>query len=254
LKYSWDHTIQHVNNLEKSIDVFGAHGLKVFMGGSHTNWGTYNALSYFGLCYIEFLGIENLNLAKQVEEPILFVKDCLELLPDHEVFGRVALRTDDIEKAAQLLKEESLAVSDIFEGKRRNAQGQLIEWKMLMLEGDFEGLLYPFIIQWRDSDDSRKKNLMDAGAICPHPIGSVDISSAIFSIKNPAETASHWSKLFGFPVEHIDDQSSLLSVNGQSFLFQKGAANRLTEFLFTTDNQAMKGRTITLGSAIYRFI
>jgi hypothetical protein len=121
-----------------------------------------------------------------------------------------------------------------------------------MLEGDFEGLLYPFIIQWRDSDDARKKNLMDAGAICPHPIGSVDISSAIFSVKNPAETARHWSKLFRFPVEHIDDQSSVLSVNGQSFLFQKGAANRLTELLFTTDNQAMKGKAITLGNAIYR--
>jgi hypothetical protein len=38
------------------------------IGGRHESWGTYNSLIYFGLSYIEFLGIENLFIAEKHED------------------------------------------------------------------------------------------------------------------------------------------------------------------------------------------
>ncbi|OCA91386.1 hypothetical protein A8F94_05890 [Bacillus sp. FJAT-27225] len=253
MKFKWDHTIHHVNSLEKSIERFAENGLKAFMGGSHTNWGTYNALSYFGLCYIEFLSVENREIAQGVKEPILFVHDCLNLLPGEEVFGRIALRTDDMEEAAFRFRNEGLDVSEIMDGKRVNAAGQLIEWQLLMIKGNFNGLPYPFLIKWKQPDEERHRNLTVSGFIHSHPSGSVDVSRAIFKVGDPYEVSCHWSKLFGFPVQHLDTNTSILTVGSQSFLFKKGTANHLTELQFRTDNPEYKGKTFTLGKANYSF-
>ncbi|MNO63714.1 hypothetical protein D3C76_544260 [compost metagenome] len=98
----WDHLVHYVNDLSKPIASFEDHGLVAFKGGSHKDWGTYNALSYFGLTYIEFLGIENLELAKATEHNRV-VKDAVKVLPEHEILSRVVIRTDNIEEVAASL-------------------------------------------------------------------------------------------------------------------------------------------------------
>ncbi|GJM75605.1 hypothetical protein HMSSN036_78210 [Paenibacillus macerans] len=65
----WDHTVQYVNDLDTPVEAFAKWGLTAFKGGSHKFWGTYNALSYFGLTYIEFLGIEDRALAEKSIRP-----------------------------------------------------------------------------------------------------------------------------------------------------------------------------------------
>lgn len=132
----WDHLVHYVNDLAKPVEIFGAHGLVAFKGGSHKDWGTYNALSYFGLTYLEFLGIENLELAKATEHNLV-VKDAVELLPEHEVLSRVVIRTDDIEEVAASLKAAGLSLSPIIDGKRLDNEGRLIEWRMMTIAGDF---------------------------------------------------------------------------------------------------------------------
>jgi hypothetical protein len=53
----WDHAVQFVNQPDEAIATFAGQGLNAFAGGRHPGWGTWNALSYFGLTYIEFLAI-----------------------------------------------------------------------------------------------------------------------------------------------------------------------------------------------------
>ncbi|MEH5905017.1 VOC family protein, partial [Klebsiella pneumoniae] len=49
----WDHAVQFVNQPEAAIEIFAGQQLRAVAGGRHPGWGTRNALSYFGLPYIE---------------------------------------------------------------------------------------------------------------------------------------------------------------------------------------------------------
>jgi hypothetical protein len=249
----WDHTVHYVNDLEKAIEMFRSNGFHAFHGGSHTEWGTYNALSYFGLNYIEFLGVENQKLVKNVTGPNQVVKDSVKWLPEHEIFSRVAIRTDDIETVYACLTEHHLECSPIMAGKRRNAQGQLIEWKMVTISGNFQGLDYPFFIQWGQSDEERYENLQEAGAIQEHLVGDVIIKEAVFQVSNPVEIATHWKEVFGLSGLEKGTNEASLTIGNKKFVFQKGDENALKQLVFGTSSPTLKGKILTIGEAEYVF-
>jgi hypothetical protein len=249
----WDHLVHYVNDLVKPVDIFGDHGLIAFKGGSHKDWGTYNALSYFGLTYLEFLGIENLELAKATEHNLV-VKDAVKLLPEHEVLSRVVIRTDDIEEIATSLKAAGLSLSPIIDGKRLDNEGRLIEWRMMIIEGDFQGLVYPFIIQWSGTDAERLERLTSSGVIQPHPAGPVEIVRAVFHVSDPAATANHWGTLFGLSVVESEEGTISLAIGDKSFAFVQGDENQFKQVVFETDSVALKGKTIQIGDGEYVFV
>jgi hypothetical protein len=249
----WDHLVHYVNDLSKSIEVFGENGLAAFKGGSHKDWGTYNALSYFGLTYLEFLGIENDELAKASEHNIV-VRDAVKTLPEHEQLSRVVLRTDDIDQVAASLHAAGLSLSPILDGKRLDNEGRLIEWRMMTIDGDFEGLVYPFIIQWSGTDDERLERLTSSGVIKPHPAGQVDIKRAVFYVSNPAAVANHWGSLFGLAVTELDNNTFILQIGDKSFVFKQGDENQFKQVVFETDALTLKGKSIVLGEGEYVFI
>ncbi|PLR96510.1 VOC family protein [Bacillus sp. T33-2] len=252
--FNWDHTVHNVNDLKVALETFKEHGLIAFKGGSHKQWGTYNALSYFGLTYIEFLGIEDPELVEKANVFDVVAKDAFKMLPLHEAFSRVAIRTDNIDETAALLKNHQLKLSSIIDGKRLNAQGQLIEWRMMTIDGDFQGLLYPFFIQWKGSDAERLKKLTESGIIQPHPAGKITLRDAVFHVSEPAAVADHWKKVFGLPmIESDDDNAVTLGIADKLFVFKQGDANQLTQLVFNTDAPHLKGKTITIGEAQYVF-
>lgn len=224
----WDHLVHYVNDLAKPVEIFGAHGLVAFKGGSHKDWGTYNALSYFGLTYLEFLGIENLELAKATEHNLV-VKDAVKLLPEHEVLSRVVIRTDDIEEVAASLKAAGLSLSPIIDGKRLDNEGRLIEWRMMTIAGDFGGLVYPFIIQWSGTDTERVERLTSSGVIKPHPAGEVEIVRAVFHVSDPEAAANHWGTIFGLPVTKSEDDTFSLKIGDRSFAFVQEDENQFKQ-------------------------
>lgn len=248
----WDHLVHYVNDLSKSIEVFGEHGLAAFKGGSHKDWGTYNALSYFGLTYLEFLGIENEELAKASEHNIV-VRDAVKTLPEHEELSRVVLRTDDIDQVAASLHAAGLSISPILDGKRLDNEGRLIEWRMMTIDGDFEGLVYPFIIQWSGTDEERLERLTSSGVIKSHPAGQVDIKRAVFHVSNPAAVANHWASLFGLAAIELDNNTFSLQIGDKSFVFEQGDENQFKQVVFETDAPALKGKSIVLGDGEYVF-
>lgn len=250
----WDHSVHYVNDLDLAIKTFAENGLRVFRGGSHKQWGTHNALSYFGLTYHEFLSIENRELAEQTEHNNHVVQDAVQALPEHEVLSRVALRTDDIEAVAASLTAQGLDVAPIIDGKRLNQQGQLIEWRMLTIGGHFNGLRYPFVIQWKGTDAERLQALEESGVIQPHPAGEISLEQALFTVSDPHSVAEHWQQVFGFPVIKRDETGVTLAVTDKTFLFQQGSAEALTQLTFNTEVAALKGKTITIGEGLYVFV
>ncbi|RHW40750.1 VOC family protein [Neobacillus notoginsengisoli] len=250
-----DHAVHYVNDLNHCINIFHENGLAASKGGSHTKWGTHNALSYFELFYVEFLGIEDIKLAKNPEEPNLLVDDALTFLPENEVLARLALRTDDIEEVRRRLLNKGADLSPITYGKRLNAQGQLIEWRMMMIEGDFNGLSYPFIIQWNGNDQERLRTMIESGVIRPHPGGEISLHSAVFEVSNPLETAAHWQELFTLsPVNMPSRNIAEHSISGSRIVFKEGHLNRLSKLVFRTNSTALKGTSLKIGQGEYEFI
>lgn len=250
---TWDHTVHYVNDLHKAIEKFKEEGLIAFIGGSHKQWGTYNALSYFDLCYIEFLGVEDRKLAESIVEPNDVVKDSIKLLPDREELSRVALRTDDIAAVRKQLSPFQVDMSPIMNGKRLDAQGNLIEWKMMTIAGEYQGLPYPFVIQWVGDDQERRERLIDSGVIQKHPAGDIRIKEAVFEVENPIAVAKHWQDLFGFEMGLNDSTETRLVVGEQNFVFTQGLTNRMQQLYFQTENPLLKGKTITIGEGEYKF-
>jgi hypothetical protein len=250
----WDHLVHYVNDLDKPVEIFGDHGLVAFKGGSHKDWGTYNALSYFGLTYLEFLGIENLELAKATEHNVV-VRDAVNLLPEQEVLSRVVIRTNDIEEIAASLKAAGLSLSPIIDGKRLDNKGRLIEWRMMTIDGDFQGLVYPFIIQWNGTDEERLERLTASGVIQSHPAGHAEIVRAVFRVSDPAAAAEHWGALFGLPIVHSEVNNTFaLKIGDKSFAFMQGDENQFKQVIFETDSARLKGKTIQVGAGEYVFV
>lgn len=244
----WDHVVHYVNDLEKVKTVFEDHGLEAFNGGSHQQWGTYNVLSYFGLTYLEFLGVEDRTLAESIEDPNDVVRDAVKHLPKDEILSRVALRTNDIEAVRARLLDYELSLSPVMAGKRRDAEGQLLEWKMMTIAGDYQGLPYPFIIEWNGTDEEREKNMKNTGIIKPHGAGLVNVHKAIFSVSHPDQVARHWANLF-----ELDLASRQLQVGEHLFIFEEGPENRLKSIRFKTDSDELKEKTIVIGLGYYAF-
>ncbi|WP_019912716.1 VOC family protein [Paenibacillus sp. HW567] len=249
----WDHLVHYVNDLDQPVEIFGEFGLVAFRGGSHKDWGTYNALSYFGLTYLEFLGIENLELARATEHNVV-VRDAVTVLPEHEVLSRVVLRTDDIEAIEASLKAAGLALSPIIDGRRLDNEGRLIEWRMMTIDGGFQGLVYPFIIQWNGTDAERLERLTASGIIQPHPAGTAEIVRAVFHVSDPAAAAGHWGELFGLPVTESGVNIFTLTIGDKTFDFVQGDDNQFKQVIFETDSVALKGKTIHIGEGEYVFV
>ncbi|EPF1294386.1 VOC family protein [Klebsiella michiganensis] len=246
---TWDHAVQFVNQPEAAIQALSGQKLNAVAGGRHPSWGTRNALSYFGLTYIEFLAIADDAELLSAAETFLLSRDASRLLPDNEALYRVALRSDDIERTHAELHEQGLRVSPIVNGQRDDPQGNVIRWRIFTIDGDFDGLVYPFILQWGEEDDARLSRLQAQGLAAPHPLGEIELQRAVFTVQHPQAMRDRWQLLFGFAPQ--GEQG--LAVGGREFLFRQGVANQLTELVFRVADPALKGRRFRVGNGEYLF-
>lgn len=247
----WDHAVHYVNHLDDAVATFTENQLVAFPGGAHPGWGTHNALSYFGLTYLEFLSIRDVQELEQAQD-FLLSQDAKRLLPEQQVLYRVALRSDDIDATHQALRDQGLALSPIVEGKRHDKQGNLIEWRIFTISGDFQGVPYPFVLQWKTNDAARLDFLRTHNIDRPHPVGQARLQAAVFTVQHPEQVAQHWQRLFQFSAsEHTP---TTLYIGEQQFIFQPGEENRLTALHIATDNNAVKGTSVILGGGEYQFV
>lgn len=244
----WDHAVQFVNQPDEAIAIFTGQKLNALAGGRHPGWGTWNALSYFGLTYIEFLAIYDPAELASAQADFLLSRDAAQLLPENQALHRVALRSDDIDQTHAELRSKGLRVSPIVDGQRNDPQGNVISWRIFTLDGDFNGLPYPFVLQWGEDDNARLARLRAQELDGPHPVGEVALQSAIFEVQDPQAARAHWHTLFGFT-----EQPEGLAVGQQHFLFRQGPANRLIELVFHVSDPALKGQRFRVGNGEYRF-
>ncbi|MDI7741338.1 VOC family protein [Lysinibacillus fusiformis] len=198
--YLLDHLVHFVEKPEHLVEKTSELGLHTASGGKHDMWGTYNSLCYFGLAYIEFIGIF---------DKALFDKSAQEPYTLHETYKnknlqngvvRIALRTDTIEKDAENLRSLGYSVYGPTEFSRTRPNGSILKWKLLHFGKENQNIEFPFIIQWNGSDENRYNDLVASGTIKQHPLGPLQIKEIEIEVEHLA-TAAEWGSVFNFEVE-----------------------------------------------------
>jgi hypothetical protein len=195
MNLSFDHLVHFVNSPLQAVTEMNQLGLYTLAGGNHENWGTYNSLSYFGLSYIEFLGIRDRKKAEEAATHNDLIRQATSILPNDQGFSRLALRTNNIEEVTHHIQNLGLKTQGPIHGERRRGDGETIRWKMLFIKDDKNGLPLPFIIQWNQSDEDRQRDLQEK--IDAHPLGNVEIQDLVFAVHDVQETSEKWSRMFG---------------------------------------------------------
>lgn len=203
MQFSFDHLVWFLKKPEDAIEPLKQLGIKVIPGGRHEKWGTYNTLSYFGLSYLEFLGIEDMGLAETHHENRL-ITQIVERLPKENGEGpaTIAIRTNQIEELAERLKWQGLTVYGPIPGERVRADGQTIRWSLLFPELNSSELKLPFFIQWEKSDQERLGEFQEQGLVEGQPI----FESVGFAVRDLNKTADIWGSLLNIKPskEYID--------------------------------------------------
>ena len=188
--------------------------------------GDYNTLSYFGLSYIEFLGIENAAFAEKHEENRL-ITHIVEKLPQVNGEGpaRIAIRTDSIEKLAINLKKNGITVYGPIPGERVRADGEIIRWSLLFPEITGNELALPFFIEWEKSDEERISDLEKQGLIGKHSLGLAKLESVGFAVRDLDQTITTWGQMLNLkPGDAFFDQTfsarcRKIELHGTNLLF-----------------------------------
>lgn len=232
MKLSFDHLVWFSKQPETAIQTLKQLGIHAAPGGRHETWGTYNSLAYFGLSYIEFLGIENLSIAKQHEENRLVNQIVEQLAFEHrEGPATIAIRTDNMESLTDKLKAEGLTIYGPLPGERVRVDGEVIRWKLLFVENQSSGLKLPFFIQWEKSDEERDAQLKDQSL--------QKFESVVFVVQQLENTIATWSKLFNLRTSNVFFDSSLntrcqtLELHGTNLVFCSPIGTGIAEKVLT---------------------
>ncbi|WP_346235639.1 VOC family protein [Lysinibacillus telephonicus] len=252
--YLLDHIVHFVDKPEQLVEETKKIGLYTVNGGKHGMWGTYNSLSYFGLSYIEFIGIF---------DDELFEKSALEPFTLHESykkrnrkngFTRIALRTTSIEADAQKLKDAGLVVHGPETFSRTRPDGSVLKWKLLHFGNENQEIEFPFLIQWEGSDSDRYDELVKKETIGEHPLGNLKIEEVSYVVEN-LKSVKEWAELFNFDLDINETYIKLKAPNCVIGFYKNtndknSNINQITEVIISG---AKEQKEIELEGASYKF-
>ncbi|MCF8565802.1 VOC family protein [Alicyclobacillus tolerans] len=208
---SFDHLVHFVSRPETAARSFSALGFPAVSGGTHSDWGTYNTLSYFDLTYIEWLGVLDETRARQNE----IARQALDDVTISEGLGRFALRTHRMDPIIQYWKDQGLPFFGPIDGARQRPDGKTIRWRLLFPAGA-PGLLQrsdtalrsarpvpthrrlplPFVIEWAQDDQARRQDLIQQGALRPTGVNAFELSAVHLAVYDVESTLAQWNAYF----------------------------------------------------------
>lgn len=227
MTFKLDHIVHFVKSPEDAITSYQEMGLHAVEGGRHESLGTYNALSYFGLSYIELIGVFDQTLVERSAEAPYSLRESIVKRQFAEGLARVALRSTDLEADAKRFRNLGLDVYGPSPLSRKRPDGSVVSWKLLFVGRPDEQPDLPFFIQWDEDDDERKEDLSKRGVIAPHPAGNVELTSVSFAVKNLESVVERWSAYLGLEAEeafvdtHLNAKGQRLKLEGGDLIFYR---------------------------------
>ncbi|MEK8129265.1 VOC family protein [Paenibacillus filicis] len=203
---AFDHLIHFVQDPAAAAEELQRSGFHAAVGGRHESLGTSNALVYFGLSYVELLGVYDRSVTERASH-IPVMRQILSDLDIGEGPGTLAIRTSDLEATTARLREQGLGVLGPYQGSRERPDGTVVRWSMTLLEPSYGELPLPFFIQWEQHDDDRRLELEREGSLQSHPRGDLELDYIGLAVEDAERTASEWGRWFGLPAgETFEDQ------------------------------------------------
>lgn len=267
MTFQFDHFIHFVNSPEKAIDVYEELGLHAVEGGRHENHGTFNGLSYFGLSYVELIGVFDKEILTSVAEPHS-LRATIVANDLSEGGMRIALRSKDLHTDAERFKKLGLEVIGPTDLSRRRPDGSLVSWQLLFVGKQGEDPELPFFIQWDEADEERFADLKERGTIADHPLGDVTLSAVGFAVKDISAATERWSNYLQLEIgdsyidESLNAQAQVVKLQGGNVIFYEplgdGKAKEILEkrgekpFLLELKNSKVE-KDVEVFDAIYRF-
>lgn len=211
--YPFDHIVHFVDDPKKMVKQTKSLGLHTVEGGRHEMWGTYNSLCYFGLSYIEFIGVFDELLLEQSAKVPYTLHETYFKRNKQKGFTRLALRTTTIEQDVEKFRKAGLNVFGPDSFSRVRPDGSTLNWKLLHFGKEKLALDYPFLIQWEDSDEDRWDDLWRNGTIKNHPLGKLAFKEIVLFVED-LQIAKEWAQLFQFTIHYKNNHFvQLLSPN-----------------------------------------
>lgn len=148
-----DHIVIATPDMNEIISQYGNQfAIKAVKGGVHEEWGTYNYLSFFSNNgYLEFLGIDNIEKAKDSENPLI---QHLVYVIEENINGafQFALRTKQLDKYVNHFEKNNITYKGPFSAQREKPDGTTLKWRMLFPDYNYKNETLPFLIEWENPD------------------------------------------------------------------------------------------------------
>ncbi|WP_167399211.1 VOC family protein [Planococcus maitriensis] len=198
-------------------------GFHAVTGGSHKNWGTQNALMYGPDYYIEWLTVEDGNVAEASGHPLV-----RQLRHDGRGFGTVCLRSDNLDQLAKQIEGRGFPTIGPMDSERLTDAGETIRWRLLFIDQPISSALpLPFFIEWEEPDEVRFAGLKQKGAITEFN-EKLRLDALVFSVEDPARSEAEWKSLLG----------GSISLENCRLAFERGTGKeRLREVRFESAGQ-----------------
>ncbi len=194
----FDHIIHYVHDLNA---VRKEAPLAIHSGGVHRRLGTENLLSYIDTRYIEYLTIADRDLfhdhLREAEDS--FAR-AIHKCNYTEGFIRYALATDDIVQLSERYRAQGFkTLGPVY--MERDTGGETLRWSLLYILS--ERNMFPFFIQWEESDAARRERIRNFGA---------PMTPAKMKITQTVRDAAEWQAFFdviGIWQGDIDDRTMI---------------------------------------------
>ena len=231
-----DHVVYFTRHSPEEIvlaqEELGRHAV---VGGRHLQWGTQNALLYVRNAYVEWLSIEDQDLARQADHPLTAL--LLHDLASGEGWGTLCISVENLEQFDQEIREKNFNTSGVIRAQRKTPNGTVRKWKMLFIDEPVSDQLpLPFFIEWEETEKRRFETLRKDKIILPSN-EVLELSSCIFQVKDPSKECAKWATLLSKEIgasNHITLPNAVLK-----FAVGNGQGNqRLSDVLIKPGNMA----------------
>jgi catechol 2,3-dioxygenase-like lactoylglutathione lyase family enzyme len=176
-----DHIIVAVRDLDQAMDDYRTLGFTVFFGGQHAGGKTHNAL----ICLADGSYIELIAPTDPANPP-----DDSPYLGPGRGFAGYALLADNMDAQAKALKAQGFPILGPLPGGRKRADGQLLAWRILFLEGS----LSPFLIV---DETPRTLRVPDDADKLAHANGAAGIRELVVAVPDLTAATERYVAIFG---------------------------------------------------------
>ncbi|MGH2411872.1 MAG: VOC family protein, partial [Chloroflexota bacterium] len=214
-----DHVILGVADLKSAESAFaGPLGFQVSGGGVHPRFGTANRLIVLESGYIELI------TGQPGATPSGFIGAMLR--QHREGWVGYALETADPAGAATLLRERGFAVDGPDVGQLATTNWYDRGWQTVRLrDGAAQGL--PFLIRHDQSGPEHRRLLAGVEGPSPQPNGARSIASMTIAVRDLAEAADRYHRLFDLAGAGGAEDNSMLQARVLPLLLPSGTAVKL---------------------------